>query len=144
MTPIHLLCCSPEGFFPFFPVKDFFGEIFLIRCEVKGQGCRMCTDYKALWGKFAICDNGIYKINWSELRLCTSNQHGGKETVFKPISTVRNTIRQEGEGNRTGRSEGTNKTVRMSDCQIEWPQRPAEETSKGNRTSQPKRSQTQL
>jgi len=31
--------------------------------EVPGQGC-MCTDCKALWGKFLICDNGLYKINW--------------------------------------------------------------------------------
>jgi len=28
----------------FFPI---FWEFFLIRCEVKGQGCRMCTDCKA-------------------------------------------------------------------------------------------------
>jgi len=27
---------------------EFLGEFFLIRCEVKGQGCRMCTDCKAL------------------------------------------------------------------------------------------------
>jgi len=31
-----LLCCSPEGFFTFFSVV---WEFFLIRCEVKGQGC---------------------------------------------------------------------------------------------------------
>jgi len=43
-----------------------FGEFFLIRCEVKGQGCRMCTDCKALWGKCVICDIGLYKINWIE------------------------------------------------------------------------------
>jgi len=54
-----LLCCSPEGFFTFFPVKD----LFLIRCEVKGQGCHMCTDSKALWGKFETCNFGLYKIN---------------------------------------------------------------------------------
>jgi len=33
--------------------KFFFSiswEFFLIRCEVKGQGGRMCTDCKALWG----------------------------------------------------------------------------------------------
>jgi len=41
-----------------------FLEFFLIRCEVKGQGCRMCTDCKALWGEFVICDIGLYKINW--------------------------------------------------------------------------------
>jgi len=39
-------------------------ELFLIRCEVKGHGCRMCTDCKALWGKFIICDIGLYKITW--------------------------------------------------------------------------------
>jgi len=33
---------SPEGFFPFLPVKVFFSiswKLFLIRCEVKGQVC---------------------------------------------------------------------------------------------------------
>jgi len=44
-------------------------EFFLIRCEVKGQECVMCTDCKALWGEFVICDIGQYKINWSELNL---------------------------------------------------------------------------
>jgi len=55
----------------FFPVKGFFSiywEFFLIWCEVKGQGCRMCTDFKALWGKFVICDIGLSKINWTELK----------------------------------------------------------------------------
>jgi len=54
-------------FLHFFPPKSFFyifGEIFLIRCEVKGQRCHMFTDCKALWGKFLICDIGPYKINW--------------------------------------------------------------------------------
>jgi len=35
----------------FSPCESFFSiscEIFLIRWEVKGQGCRMCTDCKAL------------------------------------------------------------------------------------------------
>jgi len=60
-----LLCCSSEGFLPFFPMKGFFSislEVFLIQCEVKGQGCRMCTDCKALCGIFVICDIGLYKI----------------------------------------------------------------------------------
>jgi len=35
-------------------------EFFLIRCEVKGQGCHMCTDCK---GKCVICEIGLYKIN---------------------------------------------------------------------------------
>jgi len=61
-------------FLPFFPqVKSFFyisWEFFLIRCEVKGQGCRMCIDCKALWGKFIICDIGLSTINWIKL-LCS-------------------------------------------------------------------------
>lgn len=32
----------------------FLWEFFLSRCEVQGQGCHMCTDSKALWGKFVI------------------------------------------------------------------------------------------
>jgi len=41
---------SPEGFGPLLPYKVFsiFWELFLIRCEVKGQGCRTCADCKAL------------------------------------------------------------------------------------------------
>jgi len=38
-------------FSSFYPEKGFFyffGEFFLIRCEVKGQGCPMWTDCKAL------------------------------------------------------------------------------------------------
>jgi len=65
-----LLCCSPDGFFPFFPHERFFSiswVFFLIRCEVLGQGCRMCPDCKALWGKCVFCDNGLYKIIWIEL-----------------------------------------------------------------------------
>jgi len=37
-----LLCCSPEGFFPFFPWRVV-REFFLIRCEVLGQGC-LCVN----------------------------------------------------------------------------------------------------
>jgi len=63
-----LLCCSPEGFFPFFfrhfLFLLFFGEFLLTRCEVLGQGWRMCTDCKALWGKFVICDIELHEINW--------------------------------------------------------------------------------
>jgi len=75
MTPILLilLCCSPEGFFACFPlwkfVKIFLGSFFLIGCEVKGQGCRMCTDCKARWGTFIICEIGLYKMNWIELNV---------------------------------------------------------------------------
>jgi len=53
----------------FFPRESFFSvswEFFLIRCEVKGQGCRMCTDCKAQWGTFVICGIGLYIINWIE------------------------------------------------------------------------------
>jgi len=35
-----ILCCSSEGFFPFFPCESFFSiswELLLIRCEVLGQ-----------------------------------------------------------------------------------------------------------
>jgi len=66
-----LLCCSPEGFFPFLPVKVFCSiswELFLIRCEVLGQGCRMRTDCKALR---QICDLGLYKVIWVELNSIT-------------------------------------------------------------------------
>jgi len=62
-----LLCVSPEGFFPFFPCEKVIWEFLLMRCEVLGQGCRMCTDCKALLGKFVTCENGLYKINWTEL-----------------------------------------------------------------------------
>jgi len=64
-----LLCCSAEDFSTCFTPERFFSiswEFFLIRCEVKGQGCRMRADYKTLWGKFIICDIGLYKINWIE------------------------------------------------------------------------------
>jgi len=44
-TPVILCVLSYESCF------SIFGELFLIRCEVKGQGCRMCTDCKALWGE---------------------------------------------------------------------------------------------
>jgi len=33
------------------------------RCEVLGQGCRMCSDCRALWGKFVNCNFGRYKSN---------------------------------------------------------------------------------
>jgi len=60
---------SPEGFFPLFSLWTFFffisWEFFLLRCEVLGQRCCMCTDCKALWGKFVICENRLYKINWN-------------------------------------------------------------------------------
>jgi len=42
---------------------QFFEEFFLIRYEVEGQGCRICTDCKA---QVVICDFELYKINWIE------------------------------------------------------------------------------
>jgi len=55
--------------------KGFF-YFFLIRGEVKGQGCRMSTVFKALWGKLVICENGLYKINWIEFRVkCLAQGH---------------------------------------------------------------------
>jgi len=60
-----LLCCSPKVYFLFLPVKVFFSLFFaLIRCEVMGQGCHMCTDCNAVWGKFVIWG---YKKNTFEL-----------------------------------------------------------------------------
>jgi len=61
-----LLCCSPQGFFLFFLWKVYFSFLGVFpdpMCEVKGQGCRMCTDCKAHWGKFVICNIRLYKIN---------------------------------------------------------------------------------
>jgi len=55
-----LLCCSPEGFFTF-----WVRELFLIRCEVKGQGC-LCVQIVKHWHicnlwKWAIQN----KLNWN-------------------------------------------------------------------------------
>jgi len=47
-------------------------KFFLIHCEVLGQGCRKCTDCKALWSRFVICDIRLYKINWIELNWTTA------------------------------------------------------------------------
>jgi len=57
-------------FLPFFPCERFLNiswEFFLIRCEVLGQGCRMCTECTALWGKFGMWYWTIQnKLNWIE------------------------------------------------------------------------------
>jgi len=48
--------------------KGFFSiswDFLLIRCD----GDVVCGDPKALWGTFVICDNGLYKINWIELKI---------------------------------------------------------------------------
>jgi len=42
-----LLCCSPEGFFTFFPWRVIW-EFFLIRCEVLEQGC-LCVQIVKHW-----------------------------------------------------------------------------------------------
>jgi len=64
-------------FLPFLPCERVFSiswEFFLIRCEVLGPGCRMCTDCQAHWGKFVVCDIGLYKINW--IKLCNKIKKG--------------------------------------------------------------------
>jgi len=47
---------------------SFVGWFFLIRCEVKGQGCPMCTGCKALGGEFVnlwywAIQNKLHKLN---------------------------------------------------------------------------------
>jgi len=67
----------------FFPPERFFSifwPFFLIRCEVKGQGCRMWTDCKAIWGKLVFYDNGLYKINWIELSFYSRAQMSNRST----------------------------------------------------------------
>jgi len=50
----------------FYPAKKkillVFGELFLIGCEVKGQGCRTCADRKALLRQIRNIE--LYQINW--------------------------------------------------------------------------------
>jgi len=41
----------------------------MIRCEVKGEGCRMCTDCKALCGKFVM----LGSTKWTELNVLVSS-----------------------------------------------------------------------
>jgi len=65
-----LLCCSPDGCFSFSPMKGCLG-VFPDLMWGPGTGMSMCTDCKALWGKFVICENGLYKINWIELNWIT-------------------------------------------------------------------------
>jgi len=48
-------------FFPFlFPMKGYLG-VFPDPMWGPGIGMSMCTDCKALWYKFVICENGLYK-----------------------------------------------------------------------------------
>jgi len=48
-------------------------ETYYSHCEVLGRGCHMCTDCKALWGTFLICENGLYKLKWIELNYSASS-----------------------------------------------------------------------
>jgi len=61
-----------EGSYLFSPWMFFFWvfllSFFLIRCEVKGQGCRMCTDCKGLRVKCVILDI-LNKLNWIETHM---------------------------------------------------------------------------
>jgi len=53
-----------KGFF-------YFGGVVPDPMWGQRSGMSMCTDCKALWGKFVICDFGLYKINWTEfVNLC--------------------------------------------------------------------------
>jgi len=61
-----LLCCSPECFLHFIPVKGCLGVV-PDPMRGSGTGMSMCTECKALWDTFVICENGQYKINWIEL-----------------------------------------------------------------------------
>jgi len=47
---------------------DFFAQgMPLGNIHVIAATPRMCTDCKAHWGTFVICDIGLYKCNWIEL-----------------------------------------------------------------------------
>jgi len=46
----------------------------------------MCTDRKALWGKFVICDIGLYQINWIELFTHCSGYHSeNSPSLWRPV-----------------------------------------------------------
>jgi len=49
-------------------VFSYFLRVFPDPMWGQRSGCRTCTDCKALWGTFVICDIGLYKINWIELK----------------------------------------------------------------------------
>lgn len=58
---VHLLCCSfcthlIHGGLSI-PEKGSLSTV-LSMWEFRDKGCRMCTDYRALWGKFVISDFG--------------------------------------------------------------------------------------
>jgi len=59
------------------------GILFFFPALMWGQrsGMSMCTDCKALWGKFVICDIGQHKINWIELKV---KNKLGIWTAFEP------------------------------------------------------------
>jgi len=54
--------------------------------KVKGQGCRMWTDCKALWGRFVICDIGLYKINWIKLYYHHHHHHHRRRLHSRVVS----------------------------------------------------------
>jgi len=79
-------------------------EFFLIRCEFKGQGCRLCTDCKAVWGKFVISDNGRHKIKWIELN--ELSQLYGFDCCHKLIVHLSFTLRCQKSFNKTPQGYG--------------------------------------
>jgi len=71
--PPLLLSCK---FLHFFPLWRVVWELFLIRCEVKGQGC-LCVQIVKHSDKFLICENGLYKqteLNWIYIYIIMSPQ----------------------------------------------------------------------
>jgi len=64
-------------------VFSILGDLFQFRCEVKGQGCRMCTDCKGLWGEFVIFNFGLYKIKWIDLSRNFSHEALTEDMLLK-------------------------------------------------------------
>uniref|UniRef100_A0A8C2X512 Choline transporter-like protein n=1 Tax=Cyclopterus lumpus TaxID=8103 RepID=A0A8C2X512_CYCLU len=67
--------------------KVIFGEFFLIRCEVKGQGCR----------KFVICDIGLHTVFL--LLSCPAWLHGDPRKVLHPTDSYGQFCGQKGTSN---------------------------------------------
>jgi len=82
MTPVHPGERSSSILHLFSPWNWFFSsiswEFLLIRCEVKGQGCGMCTYCKALWGTLIICD--ICCIKQTEFNIAPYCEAGSTNT----------------------------------------------------------------
>jgi len=90
------------------------------------SGMSMCTDCKALWGKFVICEDGLCKINWIELIIrCLEVQHhtrwpqGG---VFFHVWT--STCRTNANATYATRIPKTYRHPRTRRIQIKWKKRP--------------------